>query len=410
LNIQLINYSGLNDYEFEVSEISKLSKPMSFEEYDLNIIDLRSNYIWRNKNPYTTSQIINVINDFNSLKNLINRTEKSNILLVLPGNLDFKANYNSHVNEYEKSIKLKDMMKNFNNLLKEIHGLNNLTFLYESTRTKLDGETLSSDFIIEPNRNLTTHIKSNKSERIVSISKDNLYVSTLNIKDNPKLTVFLEQIGLIDDQIVVPEWLEETDYFDDAEKKELINKNKNKIEKLDVEIDDATHKLEENNRYKSILYSSGDDLVSIIREILEEILEIDLTDFEDEFNEDLRFNYKNDIYIIEIKGNNKGIRLNNITQLHNHTITFIEDNNENETDKIEYDNIYSLLIMTPQRMKPLNQRDDVDEDIIEDAKHKYDALIIRSKDLLKSFEKIQNHEMDQDEFVELIQKKGLFNK
>jgi len=383
---------------------------MSFDEYDLNIIDLRSNNIWRNKNPHTTSQTINVINDFNSLKTLINRAEKSFILLILPENLNFKTDYNHHIDDYQKSIYLKDMLKNFNNLLRELHGLKNLTFLYESTRTKLDGETLSSDFIIEPNKNLTTHIKSNKSERIVSISRDNLYVTTLNIKDNPKLTAYLKKIDLIKDEIVAPKWLEEIDYFDDAEKKELINENNNKIENLNTEIETATYKLEENNRYKSILYSSGDDLVSIVREILEEILEIDLTDFEDDFNEDLRFKYKNDIYIIEIKGNNKGIRLNNITQLHNHTITFIEDNKENETDKIEYDNIYSLLIMTPQRMKPLNQRDDVDEDIIEDAKHKYDTLIIRSKDLLKSFERIQNHEMDQDKFVELIQKKGLFNK
>jgi len=301
------------------------------------------------------------------------------------------------------------MMKHFNYLLREIHGLSNLTFLYESTRTKLNGEILSSDFIIKPNRSFTTHIKSNKSERIVSISKDNLYVTTLNIMDDLKLTPYLKQVGFMEHKVSMPNWLEEVDYFDDAEKKELINENNNKIENLNTEIEIATYKLEQNNHYKSILYSSGDDLVSIVREILEEILEIDLTGFEDEFNEDLRFKYKNDIYIIEIKGNNKGIRLNNITQLHNHTITFIDDNKENETDKMEYNNIYSLLIMTPQRKKPLNQRDDIDEDIIEDAKHKYDTLIIRSKDLLKCFEKIQDQEMNKTEFVELIQKKGMFN-
>src|SRR5699024_1230467 len=145
---------------------------------------------------------------------------------------------------------------------------------------------------------------------------------------------------------------------------------------------------------KSLLYSSGEQLVSVVREILEEILEIDLANFEDKFNEDIRFKYKNDVYIVEVKGNNKGVRLNNVTQLYNHTVTFVEENEEFEKDKIEYDNVYSLLIMTPQRLKPLNERDEVDKDIIDNAKNKYDSLIIRTKDLLKCFVKIQNKKME----------------
>jgi len=121
LNIQLINYNGSNDYKFEVSKISKLSNPISFDEYDLNIIDLRSEYIWRNKNPSTRTQAINVIEDFKSLKSLINRTKKSFILLILPENLNFKTNFTDYDNKYKKSTSLKDL--NFKFKLATYHKL-----------------------------------------------------------------------------------------------------------------------------------------------------------------------------------------------------------------------------------------------------------------------------------------------
>lgn len=409
MNIQLIDYNASNEYNFQVSKISQLSNPMSFDEYDLNIIDLRSPYIWRNKEINGGILTIDVINDFKSLNDLINRAEKSYVLLILPKNLKFKTKYNNYTNKYQKSISLKDMMDSFNNLLIKIHGVSNIKFLYESTTTKWNSETLSSDFIFEPHKTFITHIKSNKSNRIVSISKNNLHITTLDIIDNSKLTTYLEKNGIIKNEINMPKWLEDADYFDDAERKQLINENNKKIEDLNSEIANAENKLNKNNHYKSILYSSGEQLVSVVREILEEILEIDLANFEDKFNEDIRFKYKNDIYIVEVKGNNKGVRLNNVTQLHNHTVTFVEENEEFEKDKIEYDNVYSLLIMTPQRLKPLNERDEVDKDIIDNAKNKYDSLIIRTKDLLKCFEKIQNKKMEKNTFIKLIQKKGTLN-
>lgn len=155
LNIQLIDYNASNEYNFQVSKISQLSNPMSFDEYDLNIIDLRSPYIWRNKEINGGILTIDVINDFKSLNDLINRAEKSYVLLILPKNLKFKTKYNNYTNKYQKSISLKDMMDSFNNLLIKIHGVSNIKFLYESTTTKWNSETLSSDFIFEPHKTLS---------------------------------------------------------------------------------------------------------------------------------------------------------------------------------------------------------------------------------------------------------------
>src|SRR5690625_3991316 len=248
---------------------------MSFDEYDLNIIDLRSPYIWRNKEINGGILTIDVINDFKSLNDLINRAEKSYVLLILPKNLKFKTKYNNYTNKYQKSISLKDMMDSFNNLLIKIHGVSNIKFLYGSTTTKWNSETLSSDFIFEPYKTFITHIKSNKSNRIVSISKNNLHITTLDIIDNSKLTTYLEKNGIIKNEINMPKWLEDADYFDDAERKQLINENNKEIEDLNSEIANAENKLNKNNHYKSILYSSGEQLVSVVREILEEILEID---------------------------------------------------------------------------------------------------------------------------------------
>ena len=68
--------------------------------------------------------------------------------------------------------------------------------------------------------------------------------------------------------------------------------------------------------------------------------------------------------------------------MHNHAVTFVEDNKELEDEKIEYGEVYSLLIRTPQREKPMNERNEIDEDVIKDAENIYNVLIIRTRDLL----------------------------
>lgn len=49
MKVQLVNLNGIGDSNFVVEEVNKFSSPKSFDMFDVNIIDLRSPYIYQNK-------------------------------------------------------------------------------------------------------------------------------------------------------------------------------------------------------------------------------------------------------------------------------------------------------------------------------------------------------------------------
>lgn len=81
---------------------------------------------------------------------------------------------------------------------------------------------------------------------------------------------------------VAPEWINSVVFGDDAEQNSQINKSKAEIEAAIAKIKAAEDKLKENAKYKSILYTNGDELVGVVFDILEKILVCDLSTFVDD--------------------------------------------------------------------------------------------------------------------------------
>ena len=65
MKVQLVNLNGKNDSNFVVETVNKFSSPKSFDMFDVNIIDLRSPYIYQNKESNDYRIIYN--NDFLSI-------------------------------------------------------------------------------------------------------------------------------------------------------------------------------------------------------------------------------------------------------------------------------------------------------------------------------------------------------
>ena len=65
MKVQLVNLNGKNDSNFVVEEVNKFSSPKSFDMFDVNIIDLRSSYIYQNKESSDYKIVHN--NDFYSI-------------------------------------------------------------------------------------------------------------------------------------------------------------------------------------------------------------------------------------------------------------------------------------------------------------------------------------------------------
>ena len=88
--------------------------------------------------------------------------------------------------------------------------------------------------------------------------------------------------------------------FDDIQQLDLIRENREKIQMAEQEIDKAKKVMDQNNRYKSILYTTGDELVEVVLEILGQLLDYDFSQFEDKKNEDFLAEIGNDVFIGEM--------------------------------------------------------------------------------------------------------------
>ena len=87
--IQLLTYNGSND-ELEGDDIlvNKIHDARSLDDYSINVINLNDELIWKNNG--TSNNVINSIKDLKSLGVMIDSSDKSNIVIILPQNITFK--------------------------------------------------------------------------------------------------------------------------------------------------------------------------------------------------------------------------------------------------------------------------------------------------------------------------------
>ena len=86
--IQIIQYNtSEQNYEHENITISTFKTPISFDNYDINIIDLSSENIWKTKSPHFDNTIHS--QDFNNLKSMLFDSNNSKIIILYPQNITF---------------------------------------------------------------------------------------------------------------------------------------------------------------------------------------------------------------------------------------------------------------------------------------------------------------------------------
>ena len=91
--IQIITYdtSKYKEYPKTVYKISQLGEIQALDDFEICIIDLSSNNLWKNDGPNPND--INSRNDLLTLKEAIHNKKKSKILIILPQNIPFYYNY-----------------------------------------------------------------------------------------------------------------------------------------------------------------------------------------------------------------------------------------------------------------------------------------------------------------------------
>ena len=395
------NITGKYDYT-----CSTLNAPNTLDAFDINIFSLQNENIWKT-NDNTTSYL-NCTNDFNSIREMILNSNKSLNIIALPQNYHHYYNKGYRDDKYYDCYELKDRLDHLHkNILSNIIPdslVGSYDLIYENSETKIGNKTYKSAFCFRNNVAEITH--SNGGNKATTIKFENLILTTLDLS-SPQTTIddFIDGIGLGDRKVEIPNWLKDLECFDDKEQKKSIIENREKIKSIKSEIEKSEEKLIENEKYKSILVTNGDDLSSIVFEMLENMLNCNLSNFTDENKEDFLIKKEGVTFIGEIKGITSNVKLDNVAQVDRHYYSYLDK--LKELNIIE--NVKQLLIITPFRNKPLFEREAVNEDQINLAKRNK-SLIITTDVFLKTFELFVSGEINTEKIITAFQNEiGLFD-
>ncbi len=404
LKIQVIsNKKIIRSNDFSI-RYAPYNSPMTFDMFDINIINLQDENIWKNNGSQANR--INITNDLISLNALIKNNTKSKVVILMPMNYNMLFLYNKYDLAYEYQYNIKDRLDCFYEILRElITGIGRYQIIFENSRTKCEYSFFDSSFSFL-NCDKIAVTKAEGSGRATTIClNERLYLTTLLMEStNCNFKDFIEAIGLADEKLEYPQWLIELERFDDVIQRDIIKNDIIKIEELKCEIERANEIINKNLNYKSILIENGERLISVVFDILQTLLMYDLSGFKDEKKEDFLIKLDNITFIGEIKGITSNVKSENISQLDVHYQSYLEKLQEDEKEE----EIKALLIINSQRNKPLEVREPIHKKQV-DLAIRNGSLIITTEKLLSLYEKFIANKIDTNRVIKLFtEQTGLF--
>lgn len=375
--------------KYKILEQNSILQPIVLDDFDINIIDLSDPNIW-------VSEVLDKIDCLKDLKNifkLIEERKKSEIIIICPQNIKY---YYGKIGTYgngKKNIELKSnivfISKIVTNGMKEGE-----IFTFGKTNTIIDQENISSDFYFKDNLNVEVLTESEKSKKKTTVKFNNIIFTTLKLETENEIEKFIKFIFQNTDEERIPEWVQEYNFNNDLELKKDRKKIEEELSKKELEKRENIDLINKNNKYKSILFLTGERLVEIIKEMMEEMLKIDLSGFEDKKKEDLRVEFEDIAFIIEIKGINSSVKNSNISQLDNHVELY---NEEEKGIKGK-----GILIINPERTKSIEERNPIHSSQIKKIE-KDENLMITTEVFLKLFELFKQKKIKKEKIKSILQ-------
>ena len=139
----------------------------------------------------------------------------------------------------------------------------------------------------------------------------------------PNMIKYILQIDKEESNEIV-DWLNSVNILDDAVLNLSLEQNNEKLDKLLNEQNLFMERKQQNDFYKSILYTSGEKLVEVVEEILKEMLKVSI-DGKDLKKQDLYFKLNRINILVEIKGVNHPFQRDNISQVKRHIKDFADE-------------------------------------------------------------------------------------
>ena len=380
ISLRKTNVKNEDGYEYTYSPIDE---PKTFDAFDINFVSLQNESLWRY--DCNSKRSINQLDDLKTLKQSIKEAKKSMTIVCLPQNYTFCANYVNYNGAYSFSCKLKDMMEECLNIIKELIPEIVFGLKYEDSTTVCQGTPINAHFYFSNYGSIYKQLTKNigAEHPTTLLISENLIITTLNLFDLCNNTIpFLIGTGIAKQESDVPKWVKQYNFGEDETLKNTLNDNNKTITNLLEDNKTIEQKLDENNNIKSILVETGDALVKQIFPMLEAMFDCDLKSFVDEKKQDFLIKKENVTFVGEIKGVTPNVKKSNISQTETHCLEYIEDLEENHKP---IENVKGILIINHQREKELSQREPVQQEQINLAKKK-NILIVETCTLLKSYE------------------------
>ena len=375
--------------KYKILEQNSILQPRVLDDFDINIIGLSDPKIWVSED----SNEIDCLKDLKNIFKLIEERKKSEIIIMCPQNIKYYYDKIGIYRNEKKNVELKSLIpfigKIVTNGMKEGE-----IFTFGKTNTIIDQENISSDFYFKDNLNVEVLTESEKSKKKTTVKFNNIIFTTLKLETENEIEKFIKFIFQNTDEERIPEWVQEYNFNNDLELKKNRKKIEEELSKKESEKRENIDLINKNNKYKSILFLSGERLVEIIKEMMEEMLKIDLSDFEDKKKEDLRVEFKDITFIIEIKGVNSSVKSSNISQLDNHVELYNEEGKETKGK--------GILIINPERTKSIEERNPIHSDQIKKIE-KDENLMITTEVFLKLFELFKQNKIKKEKIKSILQ-------
>ena len=197
-----------------------------------------------------------------------------------------------------------------------------------------------------------------------------------------------------------PKWMQDIKFYDDEQLIKDKLSNEERIDELEQKNKKIDKKLLDNDKYKSVLYETGDKLVKVVMEMLDKMLENDSSNFVDKKREDFLIKKETVTFVGEIKGLSSAVSNQYVAQLDVHVQNYMDElQNENRIE-----NVKGLLVINYQRKKKLSERNEIHKNQIDLAKRN-EALIISSDVLLKLYEQFLFKKNNSDEIIKILSEK-----
>lgn len=394
-------------YSFGDMALNSLNSPAEFDAFDINVICVDEEEFWKNSGGDSRSKV-NSNPDLDSIAQLSSRT-KSIVVLALPNdNIYFSyLDPRSYGNDF-KTIPIKDILTNACAIALRAIGSPNIngSIVYGSGITTVGQQKMRSSFFLDGSWDEVITTTEQPSLKPTTVKDCGFIVTTLPILQSEM--AFSEFIEIVFDKKPIadaPEWFYELPpMLDDAMHLEEIKHQETIIENASKKVAESRSRLEENAKWKSILYTNGTQLENTVRELLGELFGWNPQSFKDCGTSDFIFEHQGIYYAGEIKGENSNVVNSHLSQLELNYDLDVEAGLIPEGSMCR-----KLLIANTFRKKPPINRPQVDEKQIDLARDNYGCLIVTTPVLLALYGAFRASEVSLQCVIDLLSKTGILS-